>query len=69
MEVMREIRKAAGDKIIRVDANGGWTLDEAKRALPIMADLGVEFVEQPLYKGNHAQLRELKKSCPCACFR
>lgn len=68
MEVMREIRKAAGDKIIRVDANGGWTLEEAKRALPIMADLGVEFVEQPLYKGNHAQLRELKKAAPVPVF-
>ncbi len=68
LEVMREIRKVAANKIIRVDANGGWTLDEAKRALPVMADLGVEFVEQPLYKGNHAQLRELKRSAPVPIF-
>lgn len=68
IDVMRQIRKAAGDKIIRVDANGGWTLEEAKRALPIMTDLGVEYVEQPLYKGNYAELRELKKTAPLPIF-
>ncbi len=68
LEVMREIRKAVGDRTIRVDANGGWTLEQGKQALPVMADLGVEYVEQPLYKGSHAELRELKKSAPVPIF-
>jgi len=68
LEVMREIRKAVGDKTLRVDANGGWSLEDAKRALPILTDLGVEYVEQPLYKGNHAELRELKKTAPLPIF-
>jgi L-alanine-DL-glutamate epimerase-like enolase superfamily enzyme len=33
-----------------------------------MADLGVEYVEQPLYKGSHEALRELKKSAPLPIF-
>ncbi len=68
LEVMRQIRKAVGDKTLRVDANGGWSLEDAKRALPVLTDLGVEYVEQPLYKGNHVDLRELKKSAPLPIF-
>ena len=68
LEVMREIRKAVGNKTVRVDANGGWTLEQAKAALPVMADLGVEYVEQPLYKGSHEQLRELHKVSPLPLF-
>jgi L-alanine-DL-glutamate epimerase-like enolase superfamily enzyme len=68
LEVMREIRKAVGDKTVRVDANGGWTLEQAKTALPVMADLGVEYVEQPLYKGSHEQLRELHTVSPLPIF-
>jgi len=33
---------------LRVDANAGWTLPEALEKIPRLADLGVEFVEQPL---------------------
>nr|ACS83720.1 chloromuconate cycloisomerase [uncultured bacterium AOCefta2] len=68
LAVMKEIRKAVGDKTVRVDANGGWTLEQAKQALPAMADLGVEYVEQPLYKGSHAELKELKKGAPLPIF-
>lgn len=68
INVMREIRKAAGNKILRVDANGGWSLDDARRALPAMADLGVEYVEQPLYKGKLDELRELHKGAPLPIF-
>lgn len=68
LTVMREIRKAVGNKTVRVDANGGWSLEQARTALPVMADLGVEYVEQPLAKGSHEQLRELKKSSPLPIF-
>lgn len=68
INVMRAIRKAAGDKTLRVDANGGWSLDDARRALPAMADLGVEYVEQPLYKGKLDELRELHKGAPVPIF-
>lgn len=33
---------------IRVDANAGWSLDEAKRALDAFAGFSLEYVEQPV---------------------
>ena len=68
LEVMRQIRRAAHGRILRVDANGGWTLDEARRALPVLADLGVEFLEQPLKKGAIEELRELRKESPLPIY-
>ena len=32
---------------IRVDANGGWSLDEAEKAVRALARFGLEYVEQP----------------------
>jgi O-succinylbenzoate synthase len=32
---------------IRVDANGGWALDEAERAIRALAEFDLEYVEQP----------------------
>jgi L-alanine-DL-glutamate epimerase-like enolase superfamily enzyme len=36
------------DKPIRVDANCGWTVSQALKALPMLEEFGVELVEQPL---------------------
>lgn len=47
-EILRTIRDAAGDRIVRVDANAGWTAREAVGRIAMLADYGVEFVEQPL---------------------
>ncbi|MGB9691249.1 MAG: dipeptide epimerase [Candidatus Sumerlaeaceae bacterium] len=67
--VMQEIRKRVGEgKTLRVDANAGWTPDEARRIIPILADLGVEYVEQPLAMGAIEQLRQMKKHCPLPIF-
>jgi len=32
---------------IRIDANGGWTVDEAERAIHALAEYDLEYVEQP----------------------
>jgi L-alanine-DL-glutamate epimerase-like enolase superfamily enzyme len=37
---------------IRVDVNEYWTVDEALESLPRLADLGVEYCEQPLPAGD-----------------
>lgn len=68
LAVMAAIRKAVGEKSLRVDANGGWTLDEARQALRALADLGIEYVEQPLEKGSIEELRELKRTSPLPIF-
>ncbi len=51
VERIREIRRAVGSEIvIRVDANQGWTREEAVRTIRAMEDagLGIELVEQPV---------------------
>jgi L-alanine-DL-glutamate epimerase-like enolase superfamily enzyme len=47
---VRAVRDAAPDARIRVDANQGWTPEQAIAAIRTMEDagLGVEFVEQPV---------------------
>jgi L-alanine-DL-glutamate epimerase-like enolase superfamily enzyme len=37
---------------LQADVNEWWSLDEALEALPQLADLGVEYVEQPLRAGD-----------------
>jgi L-alanine-DL-glutamate epimerase-like enolase superfamily enzyme len=40
------------DAVFRIDANAGWTLEEALEKIPQLAEIGVEFIEQPLAKDN-----------------
>jgi muconate cycloisomerase len=40
----------------RVDANGGWTADEAVDMIAWLADRGVAYVEQPLARGCESEL-------------
>ena len=42
------VREAIGDARLRIDANGGWTTDEAPDHLAHLADLDIEFVEEPV---------------------
>ncbi len=49
------------DAVLRVDANAGWTLDEALVLIPQLAALGVELVEQPLAKDNWEGMKVLFK--------
>ena len=41
------VRSALPEARIRVDANGGWSLPEARAALRELAPLGLEYAEQP----------------------
>lgn len=60
---VRAVRAAVGDEIaLRVDANGAWDAATARTALTEFADLGVDYVEQPLPAGEldgHCRLRGL----------
>jgi L-alanine-DL-glutamate epimerase-like enolase superfamily enzyme len=46
--IVRIVRVLAPDKVLRVDANAAWTAKRALATIPVLAELGVEFVEQPL---------------------
>ena len=51
IDMVRELRKHT-DAVFRVDANAGWTLEQALQKIPLLKELGVEFVEQPLAKAD-----------------
>ena len=45
---VRAVREVMGpDGRIRIDANGGWNVDEAERAVHALAEYDLEYVEQP----------------------
>lgn len=47
IDIVRALREHT-DATFRVDANCGWTADETIQNAPILKELGVEFIEQPL---------------------
>ncbi|HJS56440.1 MAG TPA: dipeptide epimerase [Chitinophagaceae bacterium] len=47
------------NSIIRVDANAGWTTEEALRKIPLLKELEVELVEQPLARDNWEGMKVL----------
>ncbi len=47
------------DATFRVDANAGWTTEEALEKIPVFKELGVEFIEQPLAKDNWEGMKVL----------
>jgi len=53
---------------LRVDANAGWTTEEALQKIPALADLGVELVEQPLAKDNWEGMAQLKAASTLPLF-
>ncbi len=46
--IVRIVREMEPGKVLRVDANAAWTPKHALHMIPILQELGVEFVEQPL---------------------
>ena len=52
------------DGPIRVDANTGWTRDDAERLLPEIGDLGVELIEQPFAARAYRDLAWLQDRSP-----
>ncbi len=49
------------DVHIRVDANGGWSLQDARTMMRWLAEQGVDYIEQPLHQDNDDQLPDLFK--------
>jgi muconate cycloisomerase len=64
MDVRRvqAVREAIGPDIhLTIDANGGWNDEQARYCLERIADCQVELVEQPLPRGNYAELHKLRR--------
>ena len=60
IEMVTTLRKHT-HAVFRVDANAGWSLEQALQKIPLLKDLGVEFVEQPLAKDDWEGMQILFK--------
>lgn len=65
--VIKSLRKHT-NAIFRVDANAGWTLNESLEKIPLLKDLGIELIEQPLAKDNWEEMKILYKKSPLPLF-
>lgn len=65
VKVVRSIREAVGEEVgLRIDANQGWTPQQAIWALERMADLDIQFIEQPVKAEDIAGLRYVRQAGP-----
>ena len=58
----------AYDVNLRVDANGGWGVDDAIHMMKWLAARGADYVEQPLVEGGEADLPYIFKNRPLPIF-
>ncbi|MEO8172475.1 MAG: dipeptide epimerase [Sediminibacterium sp.] len=65
IERIRQIRQAIGNDIkLRIDANQGWSYEDAITALTALGEFNIEFCEQPMRKWNDELLPELCRLSP-----
>lgn len=60
LATLRAVRDVFGGPI-RVDANTGWSREDAEHLLPELIDLGVELIEQPFPAGAYRDLGWLQE--------
>jgi L-alanine-DL-glutamate epimerase-like enolase superfamily enzyme len=61
IEMVKAVRETTDAKI-RVDANAGWTADEAVEKINKLAEYEIEFVEQPIDPEDKEGLKKIKKN-------
>ena len=67
IETIALLRKET-DAVFRVDANAAWDIETAMIKMPLLKDLGVEMVEQPLAKDNWEGMALLFEKSPLPIF-
>jgi L-alanine-DL-glutamate epimerase-like enolase superfamily enzyme len=62
---VKKIRDAVGPEIpLRIDANQGWTVDEAIATLQSLAIFDIQHCEEPIARWDYMRLPEVKKASP-----
>jgi len=65
IERVKLIRQSAGPSIkLRIDANQGWSYDDAVKVLNAIAGFDVEFCEQPMRHWDDHLLPDLRRASP-----
>ena len=67
IETLAALRKET-EAVFRVDVNAAWTLETAMQKIPLLKDLGVELVEQPLAKDDWEGMKKLYNWSPLPLF-
>ncbi len=67
VEMIETLRKHSNAPFC-VDANAGWTLEQSLHKIPLLKNLGVIFVEQPLAKDDWDGMKELYAASPLPLF-
>jgi L-alanine-DL-glutamate epimerase-like enolase superfamily enzyme len=67
LEIVRAARAATDARLV-ADANCAWTVDQAADLIPALADLGLEWIEQPLPEEDLDGLRQLRQISPIPIF-
>ncbi len=63
-QILSAVRRAAPGKTLRVDANCGWSVDDAVARIRGLEPFDVEFVEQPIAPGDNDTLRAVRQDSP-----
>ncbi len=67
LEIARAVRAVTDARLV-ADANCAWTVEQAKSLIPALADLGLEWIEQPLPEEDLDGLRQIRETSPIPVF-
>jgi len=67
LALARAVRSVTDARLV-ADANCAWTVDQALHLLPALADLGLEWIEQPLAEEDLDGLRRIQRASPLPIF-
>lgn len=56
LKLLQDLRNQFPDLAIRIDANQGWTKDEAIQNLKALDSLNIEYCEQPVHKDHFSDM-------------
>jgi L-alanine-DL-glutamate epimerase-like enolase superfamily enzyme len=62
--IVRTVKRVAPRKLLRVDANAAWTVDQAIAMSRTLADMGIELLEQPVAASDIDGLRRVTAQSP-----
>jgi len=67
LALVRAVR-AVSDARLVADANCAWSVEQALQLIPALADLGLEWIEQPLPEEDLEGMRRVREASPLPVF-
>jgi L-alanine-DL-glutamate epimerase-like enolase superfamily enzyme len=67
LQLVRAVQSVSSARLV-ADANCAWTEEQALQLIPALADLGLEWIEQPLAEDDLEGMRRVRESSPLPIF-